>query len=221
MSPPASLLPDSMIHWLDEIPKDAPIALLLRHAEREPLPPGEVGDAVPITEEGERAAHALGRLLRRRMRSLRTSPVPRCVQTAEALVAGSGRTLTIQPDRLLGAPGVYVIDGDKAWSTWLELGQDAVVAHLETGEGQLPGLADPEPAAHLLVQHMLATGDGEPGIHVFVTHDIIIGATVARMTDRAQAPDHWPRFLEGALFWRDEERVALVYRDELHLLPPS
>ena len=72
------------------------------------------------------------------------------------------------------------------------------------GTGPLPGLADPPEAASDLVQSMLEARSGDPGIHVFVTHDSLVTATASRWLGIPLGPADWPFYLEGAFFWREE-----------------
>lgn len=207
-------IPPSVPARLEDVPRDRALVVLLRHSVRDRLPPGDVGDALPITDTGRRLACELGELLRGRLRTLRTSPVVRCVQTAESLRDGAGMELPISVDRLLGGPGAYVIDGRRAWACWERLGHEGVVRHLVSEEEALPGMARPDAAARFLVHHMLATAAGEPGVHVFVTHDSLVTATAARLLGHPLGIDDWPWYLEGAFFWRDEAgALCTSYRD--------
>ena len=106
------------------------------------------------------------------------------------------------PDRLLGDPGVYVVDGERAWSNWEALGHEGVMAHLVSQDHPLPGMADPDPAARLLVRHMLAVAGNRSGLHLFVRHDSVVTATAARLLGEPLAKDDWPWYLEGAFFRR-------------------
>lgn len=214
-------IPASLLSNLEQIPVDQPVALLLRHSVRDVLPPGEAGNEVPITDAGKDIALKLGQKLGARLRSLHSSPLPRCIQTAEALRFGSGIDARIAKSRLLGDPGVYVLDGSLAWRNWETLGHEEVMRHLVAGKDALPGMAQPDEAAQFLVQSMLSSADGEPGIHVFVTHDVLVTTTVARLQGVQHEPADWPLFLEGAVFWRSKLGVHVVYRDSAHLVTPS
>ena len=195
---------------------DKPVAMLLRHSVRGDLPTDNAGNAVPITDEGRRLAWALGDMLRGRMRRIHTSPVLRCVQTAEALSAGAETNLSILHDRMLGDPGVYVLNGQLAWANWERLGHEGVVLHLVGSSEVLPGMACPDKAARHLVNHMLAAAD-EPGLHVFVTHDALVMPTAARMLGKTLAKSDWPLFLEAAFFWKSDAGVHIAYRDDERL----
>jgi broad specificity phosphatase PhoE len=207
-------IPPSLLRGLEELPKNRPIAVLLRHSVRDDLPPGIAGYSLPITEAGTQLAQELGGLIGARLRSLHTSPLPRCVQTADALNLGSDASLSIVYDRLLGDPGVYVIDGQRAQLNWDNLGHEGVMQHLVTSDEALPGMAQPGPAARFLAHHMLTMAGDDPGLHLFVTHDSLVTATVARLLEQQLGSDAWPWYLEGAFFWRDYDDLHIKYRDQ-------
>ena len=206
-------IPPSVLRWLSEAPVSAAVAVLLRHSVRRHLPPGEAGYSLPITEVGAALGRGLGAVVGDRLHTLHTSPLTRCVQTADALRIGAGLDVPIVEDRLLGDPGIFVVDGKQARSHWEELGHEGVMAHLVSQDFPLPGMADPDSAARFLVQHMLATAEGRPGLHVFVTHDSLVTATAARLFGESLGPDAWPWYLEGAFFWREDSHLTITYRD--------
>lgn len=205
-------IPVSTLKHLAHVPTDRAVVVLLRHSVRDHLPPGDAGYRLPITEVGRRLAAELGAHLRGKLRTLRTSPLDRCVQTAEALAKGAQANLEIVTDRLLGDPGAFVIDGQRAWANWAALGHEGVMRHLVTEVAELPGMAKPEEAARLLVKHMLDATASTPGLHVFVTHDLLVTATAARLLGIPLGVGDWPWFLEGAFFWEDDTGLNTAYR---------
>ncbi|MDE8344860.1 MAG: histidine phosphatase family protein [Acidocella sp.] len=191
-----------------------PVVLLLRHSARDDLPVNSTGIDVPITYEGQELAKKLGAEFGQRLKTIRTSPVIRCVQTAEALRDGAGINCPITLDRHLGAPGVYSIDSQRAWANWETRGHEGVVAHLVSSSDALPGMARPNEAARFLVHHMFAAANGIDGIHVFITHDTLVMATAARLLGKALGPEFWPGFLESVIFWHDSDGMLhTAYRD--------
>lgn len=212
-----SNLPPCTVQWLENIPQDRAVALLLRHAARTSLPLGSAGDEVPITGEGGQLAQHLGERLGLRLKTLHTSPVLRCLQTAEALRLGAGIDLPIVKDRQLGAPGAFVVDEHQAWQNWETLGHEGVVQHLMTSRSALPGMARPDEAARKLVHHLLAISGTLPGMHVFVTHDSLIAATIAQWQEMPLPSTEWPGFLEGVWFWTEGEGMRMVYRDSVYI----
>ena len=205
-------IPPFMTRYLAETPVDAPVAVLLRHSVRGPLPRGDAGNAVPLTGDGVRLARRLGTVLGGRLRTLHASPLPRCVQTAGALRSGAEVDVPIVSDRLLGDPGVYVGDAHRAWSNWEALGHEAVVQSLVSGRPALPGMGNPDSAARLLVRHMLAVAGDRPGLHLFITHDFVITVTVARLLGEPFGREDWPWYLEGAFFRQAGGFISAAYR---------
>lgn len=109
-------IPPSTTQWFADVPADAPVAVLLRHSVRGPLPPGNAGDAVPLTCAGVGLARHLGAMLGDRLSSLHAGPLRRCMETAEALRSGAGVDVPVFADSLLGDPSVFVADTRLAWS---------------------------------------------------------------------------------------------------------
>ncbi len=208
-------IPPSTLKHIQNIPDHRPIALLLRHSVREALPTNNAGDSVPITEIGYQLARDLGKVLHSRLQSVHSSPVLRCMQTAQAILEGAETNQNIIEDRLLGDPGIYVFDGQEAWQNWEKLGHKSVIEHLMTETHALPGMAPPKQAAQLLVHHMLDIIGQHPGFHLFITHDSLLASTVAQIFGKRLKPSDWPWYLEGAFFWKDEQKFSIAYQDDI------
>ncbi|BCO29852.1 hypothetical protein MIZ03_4776 [Rhodoferax lithotrophicus] len=201
------------IRQLQTVPKTEPVAMLVRHSIRDGIPDGTTGIDVPLNELGIYWCHELRKAMHGRIKSVHSSPVRRCMQTAEILTQSATNECLVSVDRHLGAPGVYVLDEQMSWGNWLKLGNDGVIQHLISGEGALPGMADPSEAAHRLIKHMLASIASQPGMHVFVSHDSIVAPTVARVIGQKMTQNQWPEFLDAALIWRNENFIMVAYRD--------
>jgi hypothetical protein len=206
-------IPQSTLNWIVKAPKDVPVIVLLRHSVREDLAPDDVGYMLPITTIGKQLSRELGRILGNQLRSLHTSPLLRCIQTAESIQEGAASDLPIINDRLLGDPGVFVVDGQLAFTNWKKLGHEGVMTHLVSSDTPLQGMANADSAARFLVQHMLASALDCPGFHVFVTHDSLVTATAARMLGFHYGIEDWPLFLEAAFFWPKANEIVSAYRD--------
>jgi hypothetical protein len=133
------------------------------------------------------------------------------MQTASCLAAGAGLNVTPIQDKLLGDPGIFVVDG-RAGDTWKLLGQEEVMRHLVEETKSLPGCAAAEPAARFLVHHMLSQAGTAPGVHAFATHDSLVTATVAHLVGEPLGVQDWPWFLEAAFFWEQDGNVHSAYR---------
>lgn len=205
-------LPSLTLDLVESAPRDRAVVVLLRHSVRDELPPGDVGYSLPITADGYRLALELGQHLRGRIRTLHSSPLSRCIQTAQALAEGALADQEVVPNDLLGDPGVFVLDGQSAWTNWQKLGNEGVIRHLVSESAALPGMARPDEAARFLVQSMLSIAADRSGVHIFVTHDSLVTATAARMLGVKLDLADWPCYLEGVFFWTTEEGIHTAYR---------
>lgn len=173
-------------------------SVLLRHAERPSIPPGEFGSDLPITDAGRRAAVDLGRRMGASLRRLITSPVRRCVETAEALREGAEVAVEIEPDRRLGAPGVWIADPAEAERSFLELGVAEVVRRQIAGETVTGMRALDDGVARL--RDLLLAPLGCDGLVVHVTHDAVMAPLLAHVSGLTALDDVLPHFLEAAVF---------------------
>jgi len=191
-----------------------PRCILLRHAERPALSPGDPGSDLPLTAAGEAAARTYGRHLAGSISSIRTSPILRCARTAALIRSCAQTKIPIQEDTTLGDPGIYIAYPDLAWENWLKRGQEGVLEHLALGGPPLPGFADPLGSTSQLLVHLLARARAEPGIHVAVTHDAIMIPLLAAVTRRPLPFDARPHFLEVILLGRSKGETFVDYRGD-------
>lgn len=195
-----------------------PVVLLLRHAARGPLPAHNAGGDLPLLPEGALAARALGQAIGDRLTTLRTSPVLRCVQTAEALRAGAARTIEPLHDEALGGPGLFVTDATDAWQNWVRLGHEVVMAAMIAGR-KLPGMAPPKAAARRLVAHAIEVGGTTAGVHVLVTHDSLLAATIAHTLSIPLPRPEWPAFLEALVLAPGPDGLGVRWRNRVEVIP--
>lgn len=193
---------------LAQAPGDRGVAVLLRHAERGPLPEGAPGDEVPLTEAGLAAARALGGALGGRVRSVHTSPVWRCVQTARAIAEGAGCPGPLARSALLGAPGAFVADPAVAWEAFLAQPFGVLMDRLARG-GAVAGFHALDLATRTLVDDLLRTAT-LPGLHVHVSHDSVVGLAFHHLLGR-RAWTGWPGFLDGGVVWQEGVGVCVAW----------
>ena len=201
------------LRLIQSVPEGSPVALLIRHSARDDIPDRATGIELPLNDLGIRLCRELGRELVGRVRSSRSSPVLRCVQTAKLLGQAAETDGEVILDKRLGAPGAYVLDEQVAWGNWLAHGNEGVIQHLLSGSGALPGMADPAEAANGLIEHLLECAGVEPGLHVFISHDSIVTPTVARAFGQDMPKSHWPEYLDACAFWRKQNGRVVAYRD--------
>ena len=186
--------------------------LFLRHAERDSTAPNAMAShGASLTDLGLRQADAFGALLADCLGPMRSSPVPRCVDTARAILDGAQRASDVAHDRRLGDPSVFVTDGDTAMRELTRQGLYPVATRLGSGE-QLPGFADPDRGTSQLVclamEFLKSSGDG---VQVLVTHDLMIATMIARIRGGPLAETEWPGYLHGLEIWVDHDRLMSRY----------
>jgi len=193
-----------------------PRCLLIRHAERPPLTPGNPGMELGLTPSGIEASFAYGASLGKALVSVRTSPVRRCLETATHIGHGSRAGASIHPDNKLGDPGVYIEDPAIAWKNWLLLGQERVLDHLANDGAALPGFADPAQATGLLIEHLLSRAARMTGVHLAITHDSLMIPLLAAVFRRPLAVDERPNFLESIVLSSSQGSLFARYRGRIH-----
>ena len=199
---------------LSAIPAEADAALIVRHAEREEIPPGTFGSEVPLTAGGVASAERLGAALHAMRPQVRAaaSPVPRCLATAEAMLRGGGLPAEAALDRRLGGPGAFIVDEDVSGALFLKIGILEIVkrqlAHAEPPAGMR---ATSEGVGALL--GLTASGLGSCGrLNVYVTHDSILAVLVAYLYRLSIDEVGWPDYLDGLLLWRSAGRIHFTWR---------
>jgi phosphohistidine phosphatase SixA len=185
-------IPVSLLYDLERIPCDRPVGLLMRHSARFPITDEALNHLVGLTEEGVRMAEDFGALLARRFQlgRLHSSPVGRCIDTANAVARGAGW------------PVQSVIEGKLAHefiaSSWDQIRKGELNGHLPI-------------EVRSLLEFVL--GDpGKPRLDVLVTHDTVLATVITCfMGVPATGPD-MPRYLEGLLIWRAADGIHTFWR---------
>ncbi len=117
------------------------ISLLIRHADRDAIPENSFGNEVLLNETGIKNAINYGKkLLNHQITKIYTSPVERCVQTAEWIMQGYGKPIQIIPTKILGAPGIHINNEEIAGDFFLKHGLQEVYKQFVQGKN-LPGFS--------------------------------------------------------------------------------
>ena len=203
----------SILERVCAIPKDADVSLVVRHAEREDIPAGTFGHDVNLTAEGDRAAEQLGTALSEaRALTVLSSPVPRCVQTALAMLRGAGSLAKVVTDQRLGGPGAFVADAEVAGPLFLELPIPKIARRQLQDASPLPGMRPTSEGVKILLELVTSPLGKNGRLHVFVTHDIILSVLVASIFHSSLEETDWPGYLEGLLLWRSSGRLHFCWK---------
>jgi len=170
--------------------------LIVRHAERPTIPADELGNEVLLTAKGEKDTLQFASQLTHPIISIKSSPIPRCVQTAELIARQTEFPLGVESCRLLGDPGFIIEDGEQAWKHWQEKGHQRVNQHLLDGDEYWTGFAPLSQATQQMTRVIdRSLRCASEGVQVWITHDTILAAYASRVLPTSLSLKQWPDFL--------------------------
>lgn len=188
--------------------------LIIRHAERPTIQDGTVGNELSLTSNGIHETKRLAKSLPRKIISIESSPILRCIQTAELLAEHHELPQTsIGRSNLLGDPGFIIDDAKLAWTNWVEKGAGAVNEHLLSGTSVWPGFRDLDEAVAQMRQYIEEVLiESDDGVHVWVTHDTIVATLASRLQKTQLTLKEWPDYLGGlTIQLREESGLEVSY----------
>jgi len=182
-----------------ELRNDGSYSLFIRHAHRYPIPAGEFGNDVELNEIGFDSSILLGESLRKlHVNAIYSSPVLRCVQTAESILKGLDKEIPIQKSFLLGDPGAFVHAVYLAGQSYLKLGfercyfdfinHQSVEGNIYINEG-----SD-------ILTTFLKNNAAKESINIYISHDMIVALYSFAAFQRLYLPgENWVQYLNGLL----------------------
>ncbi|MDN3506740.1 MAG: histidine phosphatase family protein [Simkaniaceae bacterium] len=180
--------------------------LLLRHGHREKTPKNSFGNELPLTLEGKQRAFSLGQTIRDlKIGECHTSPLLRCVQTAEKILEGSNQKIEIKNSKILGDPGPFISDPVEAGPLFLETPLESIAQAIVDNQ-KLPGMRTLEEGSHLFVRHVLQVGKLPC---IMISHDIIISLLCCFFFKSHNAQKFMPNYLEGLSITRENSHIIV------------
>lgn len=197
---------------IEQIPAGVPVALLTRHSLRE-LGTGIPSYDLPLTPEGVALAETWGGRLPRPLHGFHSSPVGRCMDTAQAMARGAGADVAVTPALALVEPGCFVEDIRNVGPVFLQMGPLGFAnRHIQE---PLPGLLSPEAGSAKIIRHVRESLGPAGSLTVHVTHDTILAAFVYHLLGRSRIEEEdWPWMMEGAWLWFDGDDLRWLWRGE-------
>jgi len=176
--------------------------LLMRHADRDRIPKGELGNDIPINAKGyERSLHFGEELSSYPLWDIYASPVSRCVETGRYISEGYGKQIFIKETVVLGSPGIHICDSDAAGKLFLEVGFKEIYKRFQREE-QLAGFHTPSTILESLNAFMQSRIKPNQ-LTLFITHDSLITLYHFALNGKVYTRDKWLGFLEGLLIPKD------------------
>jgi broad specificity phosphatase PhoE len=204
-----------MDHKLDPNRKGAH-GLLLRHARRDPILPGDSVFVANLTDDGRREALAFGETLKPfQCGGIYASPIPRCMETARLLLEGWGQNdEPVRPAEVMLDAFVRVKETVKAQ---FEVGDaDRLILDLAAGKS-LDGFHSLEIGARNLLSFMLDRMSPDT-LTVFVTHDALVIPFRAYFLGEHFSKTAWFPCLGSTAVFADQDGV---YLNDVLIFPPN
>lgn len=175
------------------------ISLLLRHADRDEIPQGSFGNEIVLNEKGKQNAQSFGKKLSEsKINRIFTSPVERCVQTAEFMTKGYGRSIEIIETTALGAPGLHITDEKIAGEFYLQYGFDEMYKRF-IQDKEIPGIPNINELNNRITK-FITKNTTTNGTTIFITHDMLIAFYHFSVNKKVYTKDNWIDYLTGLTF---------------------
>lgn len=188
----------NLINHINNFDQVTPSVMFLRHGDRDKIPDGQFGDEVELNEKGILNSISFGRSISHLMISgIYSSPIKRCVQTAEMIKSGLEKDIPITITNHLGDPGPFVYHNNKAaGESYLLLGGFGLMDRLIDGE-PVPGFRTIEEGTDIL-NRLFIEKSKEPGTNIYISHDLIIALYSWGAFKNQYTKDNWVKYLSGA-----------------------
>jgi len=180
-----------------------PYVIFLRHAEKAPLKKNEADYDRTITENGYLQSELFAKQLKAQginLNQIKTSPVPRCVQTAEVIKSNLDQ-LDIIHSNLLGNPGAYIFDDQLAARAFSDNDVIAVINKLKHGE-HFPGFRSLEEGSNILLNEVEADLRSSSN-SIYLTHDVILASLLTQLLNLSFTYKNWIDYLQGFILIPD------------------
>lgn len=206
-------LPDSMMSSVSLLPDNKRLILFTRHSLRERSDgQGFASYQLPLTPKGRKLAKSWGRWLSDHLSySLDvdsiSSPIARCIDTAQLMQEGAGLQRCITEQSLLVEPGSLVTEPEVAGVIFKEIGvlnfiNRFLQGNLEGTKNTYQGGLD---LLSLFYQYQPKPGQ----LMLAVSHDTLLSAFLAVMLDVTEIDwNDWPKMMEGVFLWFDDKPFA-------------
>ncbi len=193
-----------LLQNLTEIKKGDTYALFLRHADRDKIPEGSFGNDIELNAKGFKNAFAYGKYLQQfQLGSVFSSPIKRCIQTGEEIIAGAESTTIVQASSILGNPGAFIADEKQAGEVYQSIGNKSFYSQLIQRD-HLPGTRTLEEGAELIndfINNQVISGR----INIFISHDMITALYAWQQFGVLYTlPDNWIDYLKGLIIKLDK-----------------
>jgi len=183
---------DILKHYSDE----HRLSLLIRHGDRDKILQGSFGNEVLLNEKGKENSLKFGESLSElKVNRIFTSPIRRCVQTAEQIGKGYGKSIDIIETTALGNPGIHIFDDALAGEYFMHHSGFNMYEHFTQGKN-ISGVFSIE-EMKISMTNFIDTNTTENGFTLFVSHDMIIAMFHYCLNRMIYTQENWVNYLSG------------------------
>lgn len=185
-----------ILEQINEHPTNSKLAVIIRHADRDNIPLGSFGNEVLLNRKGVENSMSLGEKMRgHKVNCIYTSPILRCIQTAEYFENGYGKPLDYNITKSLGDPGLHIEDDKLAGEFYLKHTFDEMYRRFTNNE-PIPGVPSPKDFKQRM-NEFIKDNTKEEGITFFVTHDSLIAFYHYCLNGTIYTKENWIQYLSG------------------------
>jgi broad specificity phosphatase PhoE len=187
-----------MLEQILQYSENDKISLLIRHADRNKIPAGEFGNDVLLNEIGTERAFSFGKNLSNlKINKIITSPISRCVQTAEQIIKGYGKYVEIEESKALGDPGLHITDSEAVGKFLLTTSIDEMYCRI-ISDTPIPGIPDTKDFNEAMTTFLMENTK-EKGLTIFITHDLLIAFYHYSINKAIYTKENWVKYLGGLI----------------------
>jgi len=213
------------------LPVDKRLILFTRHSLRERSDGnGFASYQLPLTPKGRVLAKSWGRWLAEHLPySLDvdsiSSPIGRCIDTAQLMQEGAGLRRDIAHQSLLVEPGSLVTEPEIANPIFKEIGVLNFINRFL--QGNLEGTKNAYQGGLDLLSLFYQNQPQHGHLMLAVSHDTLLSAFLAVMLDMVEIDwNDWPKMMEGVFLWFDDKpfeqaNAYFVWRGQVYIRPIS
>lgn len=197
---------------LNGFPGETPFICMIRHAEKQTIKSDPFVNSAQLTKMGKKEAYRFGQKFLKdhnEIDMIRTSPLPRCVETSLEISKAFENEVKIEKSNLLGNPGVYIENLELAGKYFLEMNVKEVVQNLIDGI-KMDGFRDINSGNNMLVEQMkmdLSTADISI---IYVTHDVVLVPFFCSRSGKKDASANWFDYLDPLFIWKSDDEIFSV-----------
>lgn len=214
---------EDLIEFREELLHQKSFLLFIRHAEKV-INPEEPEDVhVPLSKKGILQSQEFGKKLEElfgkiEIGVIKTSPIQRCISTAQNIINRQHCETPIIPSKILGDPGVFVADDQLAYQNFIDLGVKQVIEALYA-EKTLAGMRTIKEGVQLLLNEMNNDLKNCDGMIIYITHDAILIPFIKFFIEEFEYTNNLIDYLNGIIFLINKtHEYSLLWEGKRHTI---